>query len=555
MVILGINQVSGLLTGQHDGAAALVRDGKLIATAEEERFNRQRHAKGFPRMAVDYCLREAGLQAKDIDCIAVGYNPYAVLTRAYFFLNFRSMVSYVAAMFIFHIQLREFQKRHKMNARIIYVDHHLAHAASSYRCSGFSDANVLTVDGAGETETVAFYEGRNGRLTNRARLPIAFRFDRAPWRSVGKAYTRMTDFLKLGSHGEGKTMGLASYGTPRFDMSDILAVDSFSKWHIDRRGVSRHYKEYERKSDKDPITQDQKDLAASLQDALERAVVNLGKDAHRMTGIRTFALAGGCALNCNANSRLLAQDFCDGLFVQPGSNDSGIALGAALEAMHLVGDGDFIEFQHAYWGPGYQNDEIEAILKESKVAYRKAADVVEETAELIAAGKIIGWFQGRMELGPRALGNRSILANPCIEGMNDRVNNDVKHREPWRPFAPAVTEEDAPRYFEGVSKTKASPFMLETFYVKEELREKLPAITHVDGSARIQTVRPDQNARLHALLKALEKRTGHPVIMNTSFNDAGEPIVCTPRDAMRCYFATGLDGLVLGDFILEKPGA
>lgn len=550
MVILGINQVSGLLTGQHDGAAALIKDGKLIATAEEERFNRQRHAKGYPTLAIAYCLKEAGLTEKDIDIIAVGYNPYAFIKRGFFFLSFLPAVTYIAGIFIYHFGLQKIKKA--SGAKVIFIDHHLAHAASTYRCSGFKDVNALTVDGAGETETVAFYEGRNGTLTKRARINFAKRYDRAAIRSVGKAYTRLTSFLKLGAHGEGKTMGLASYGTPRFDMSKILAIRSFSDYTIDRRNINGLYRKYERKSEKDEITQDQKDLAASLQDALEVAVVNLGKDANRMTGIRHFALAGGCALNCNANSRLLAQDFCDGLFVQPASNDSGIALGAALEAMHLVGDGDFIDFQHAYWGPGYDSEHIEHILKESKVAYRRPNNVIEETADLIASGKIVGWFQGRMELGPRALGNRSILANPAIKGINDTVNYYVKHREPWRPFAPAITEEDAPRYFEGVEKTKASPFMLETFYVKKELREKLPAITHIDGSARIQTVRPDQNERLYALLKALETRTGHPMVLNTSFNDAGEPIVCTPRDAMRCYFATGMDVLVLGDFILEK---
>jgi carbamoyltransferase len=552
MNIVGINQVSGLLTGQHDGAAALVKDGKLIACAEEERFNRQRHSKGFPHLALAYCLEVGGISYQDIDIIAVGYNPWAFFTRGFFFMNFRSMVSYVAAIFIFHIQLRDFNKRHKAHARIVYVDHHLAHAASAYRCSGFADANVLTIDGAGETETAALYEGRGGKLSLKARMPIAFRFDRRPWRSIGKAYTRVTDFLNLGAHGEGKTMGLASYGTPRFDFSTILHVESFSKWTIDRRNVSGLYKQYQRADPKGPITQDQKDLAASMQEALEVAVVNLGRDAYGRNGIRNFALSGGCALNCNANSRLLAQDFCDDIFIQPASHDGGIPLGAALEVMHQVGDGDFIDFINASWGPQFSNEQIEKILKNAKVSYKKSADVADDVALHLKAGKIVSWFQGRMEMGPRALGNRSILGNPQIEGMNDKINEHVKHREVWRPFAPSCTVDAATKYFEAVDKIKESPYMLMTFYVKDQYRKVFPAITHIDGSARIQTVREDQNLPFYRLLKAMEKHTGHPMVLNTSFNDAGEPIICTPQDALRCFFATGIDVLAIGDFILEK---
>lgn len=551
MVILGINQVSGLLTGQHDGAAALIKDGKLIATAEEERFNRIRHAKGFPTMAVAYCLKEAGLTEKDIDIIAVGYNPYGFLRRGFFFLNLPSMVMYVASIFIFHMKLAEF-KRAAPKARVKYVDHHRAHASSAYRCSGFTEVNAMTIDGAGETETAAFYEGRGGVLTLRARIPIAFRFDRRPWRSVGKAYTRVTHILKLGGHGEGKTMGLASYGTPRFDFSQILNVLTWRDWTIDRRKITGLYPETVRESESAPITQVHKDLAASVQKALEEAVVNLGRDAYRQTGIRHFALAGGCALNCNANSRLLEQDFCDGVFIQPASNDSGIPLGAALEVMHEVGDGDFIDFPHAYWGPEYSNDAIEKVLKNAKVTYRKSDDIARETARLVAEGKIVGWFQGRMELGPRALGNRSILGNPAKKDMADKINVAVKHREVWRPFAPAVPVERATEYFEGVDKAHESPFMLHTFYVREKYRALLPSITHVDGSSRIQTVSKEQNSRFYAFLSELGHLTGHPVVLNTSFNDKGEPIVCSPQDALRCYYATGFDALAIGDFILEK---
>jgi carbamoyltransferase len=551
MVILGINQVSGLLTGQHDGAAALIKDGKLIATAEEERFNRIRHAKGFPHMAVAYCLKEAGLTAKDIDVIAVGYNPYAFLKRGFFFLNAPSMFMYFGALAIFHVQLKKF-KLDAVKAKIRYVDHHLAHAASTYRCSGFKEINAMTIDGAGETETAAFYEGRNGVLTLRARIPFAHRYDRKTVRSIGKAYTRVTHILKLGGHGEGKTMGLASYGNPRFDFSSILNVKGWNNWVIDRRKITDLYPETVRASEQAPLTDVHKDLAASIQKALEEAVVNLGRDAHAKTGIRNFGLAGGCALNCNANSRLLEQDFCDGVFIQPAASDCGIPLGAALEVMHEVGDGDFIEFHTAYWGPAYTNEQIEKVIKNAKVSYRKSTDISKDAAKLVAEGKIVGWFQGRMELGPRALGNRSILGNPGIKDMADKINVAVKHREIWRPFAPAVPVDRASEYFEGVDKAHESPFMLHTFYVREKYRALLPSITHVDGSSRIQTVSKEQNPTFHALLEELGRLTGHPVVLNTSFNDAGEPIICSPQDALRCYYGTGFDALAIGDFILEK---
>lgn len=553
MIILGINQVAGLLTGQHDAAAALIKDGKLIASVEEERLNRQRHSKGFPRLAVQYCLQEAGITEADIDIVAVGYNPYAVFQRGYFFLNTWSLMNYLIAPFIYRYGAHKLAR--KSGARIMYIDHHVAHAASAYRCANFGDANIITIDGAGETESAVLYEGRDGSIVIRASIPIAKRFDRQAIRSIGKTYTRMTNFLRLGSHAEGKTMGLASYGTPRFDMSNILNVKSFSEWTVDLRNIKKLYDKYRRSDASLSINQVEKDLAASLQKALEETFVNLGRDAYERTGLRKFALAGGVTLNCNANSQLAQQDFCDAIFIQPAAHDGGIALGAALEAMHSVGDGDFVEgYDHAYWGPGYTNEEIEKILKEAKIPYTKAENIERDTAQYVAAGKIVGWFQGRSELGPRALGNRSILANPGLKGMNDKVNIEVKHREVWRPFAPSVTKEDAPKYFEGLEKMDESPFMLQTHYVRKEFRDKLPAITHIDGSARIQTVKESQNPRYYRFLKELEKLTGMPVVMNTSFNDVGEPIVQTPKDALRCFFATGFDVLAIGDFLVEKHG-
>lgn len=552
MNILGINQVTGLLSGMHDSAAALIKDGKLVATMEEERFNRQRHHKGTPHKAIAYCLKEGGITMKDVDVIALSYNPYAFLSRGFFFMSPWAMLSYIANIFVFERGMRRLAKE-AGGAKIVYVDHHLAHAASAYRCAPFKDANAMTIDGAGETDCAGLFEGRDGKLRRLATLPIAYRTDSRPWRSIGKTYSHMTSFLKLGENAEGKTMGLASYGEPRFDFSKILNVKSWSDWHIDRRNIDVLYKKYERKDGKAELTQDHKDLAASLQNALEEAFVALGKDAHARTGIRNFALAGGVALNCNSNSRLLAEDYADAVFIQPAANDGGAALGAALEAMHRVGDGDFVEYPNAYWGPSYSANQIEQLLKDAKVEYRHSDDIAKETAKYIADGHIVGWFQGRSEIGPRALGNRSILANPAIPGMNDKINNDVKHREVWRPFAPSMTVAAGQKYFEGVDKAKESPYMLHTFYVKKEYKGAFPAITHIDGSSRIQTVTKEQNPRYYALLTEVGKLTGHEMVLNTSFNDAGEPIVCSPFDALRCFSSTGIDVLALGDFILEKP--
>lgn len=554
MKILGINQVANILSWQHDAAAALVVDGKVIATAEEERFNRQRHARGFPKLAIDYCLKEGGITLQDVDVIAVGYNPYAFLQKGRIPLNPSVLFTYIANIFIYETKLRAFAK--EAGAKLVYVDHHMAHAASSYHCSGFTEANVITVDGAGETETFALFEGKNGKLTRLWDIPLDLGFNARISRSFGLIYTSVTTLLNLGSSAEGKTMGLASYGTPRFDFSKIMHVTSHTDYVLNRANVRALYGSCGRASSKEDLTQTHKDLAASLQHALEESLTNLAKEAYEKTGMKNFALAGGVALNCNTNQKILDQDFCKGLFVIPAAHDGGVALGAALSAAEQAGEPIPVErMETAYWGPSYTDEEIEKVLKEAKVKYERVSHIEERVADLLASGKIVGWFQGRMEMGPRALCNRTILANPTIADMADRVNADVKHREKWRPFAPAVTLEDAATYFTGLEKEKESPFMLRVSYVREQYRKRLPAVTHFDGSARIQTIKETQNPKVYTLLKEVEKRWGMPIVMNTSFNDNNEPIVCSPKDALRCYYGTGFDALAIGPFLLVKEGA
>ncbi len=547
MNILGINQIPGMLSWLHDSAAALVRDGKIIASAEEERFNRVRHYRGYPQQAIGYCLKAGGITLADVDYIAVAYNPYAFLKRPN--LHWKSLFRNLFNLGVCWAYKRQMKRQTK--AKVVFISHHLAHAASAYYCSGFDKANILTIDGSGETESFAFFIGEHGKIRRVWDIPLSMLISKGKWRSIGLIYTSVTSLLNLGVNGEGKTMGLASYGQPTYDFSDILNIRSHNDYNIDRRRLSAKYGHLQRKAG-EPLSEEHKNLAASLQQALEKSIVNLAREAGEYSGSKNFCLAGGCALNCNTNSAILKQDFCDNIFIQPAASDGGIALGAALEVAAQKGKPNNSQLENAYLGPSFTNDEIETVLKGAKVAYRRETDIAVTTARLITSGKIVAWFQGRMEMGPRALGTRSILADPAISGMSEQINNNVKHREAWRPFAPSVAEEAAPRYFQGLDKAKGSPFMLHTFFVKDEYRAAFPAITHVDGSSRIQTVRRDQNERYYDLLKELEKINGHPLVLNTSFNDKGEPIVCTPQDALRCFFATGIDVLAIGDFIVQK---
>ncbi len=551
MNILAINQIPSQISWQHDSAAALVMDGKFIATAEEERFNRLRHARGYPKLAVEYCLKEGGIKMRDVDIIAVAYDPLAFVKTGRINLYPTNFIKDIVNYIFFAIYLHDLKKQ--CGARVEYINHHLSHAASAYRCSGFKDANILTIDGSGETESFAFFKGKGGKLERVWDIPLGGRFTEKKWGSIGLVYSRLTNFLNLGVHGEGKTMGLASYGEPKYDFSTILNIKDHKHYKIDRRNIEKLYGNLERK-DGEELTQEHKDLAASLQKALEDSVVNLAREAYEKTGIRNFCLAGGVTLNCNTNSKLLEQDFCDKLFIQPAAHDGGISLGAALEVSYIVGDNPDFNLIHAYWGPGFSNEEIEEVLKNAKVEYKYHNNIEEITAKYVTDGNMVGWFQGRMEMGPRALGNRTILADPTIKDIADKVNVEIKHREVWRPFAPSVAEESATKFFEGVDKAKDSPFMLHTFYIKDKYKDTFPAITHVDGSSRIQTVRKEQNEKYYKLLKEIEKINGYPMTLNTSFNDNGEPIVCTPRDALRCFFSTGFDVLVIGDYLVKKNG-
>jgi len=538
MVILGI--CGGIRSGHHDPAAVLYRDGKLVAAAEEERFLRIKHSEGrLPENAVRYCLAQAGISMRDVDALAYGYATVPGMDkrlRDYFNLKFG---------FCPEVRL---------------VRHYMAHAASAYRVSGFSDAMVLSADVSGDSVSTLLSFGKGSEIKVIKSVPRP--------NSLGIFYSILTQILGFQrDNDEYKVMGLASYGKQEVDLSWLLKFGGgeyrlnyeeymvsvgpnqafpskqegiYSDRLVQRLGVPRLKEE--------PLTQKHMDLAFSAQKTLERAVIDLVSWLHEQTGSRNLCIAGGVGLNCVMNQRLLALPFVDRIYVQPAASDAGTAIGAALEVLAERGVQPET-MEHVYTGPSFSDEEIEKALQSFKVSYRREEDVCRFAAEKLAQGCIVAWFQGAMEFGPRALGNRSILADPRDPAMKDRINATIKFREDFRPFAPAVLEESVEEYFSDGVK---SPFMTLTFDVRREKQAQIASITHVDGTARIQTVSRETNPRFHRLISAFGKLSGVPMVINTSFNVKGQPIVCTPRDAVSTFFMTGMDHLVLGDYVLSK---
>jgi len=538
MYVLGI--CGGIRAGHHDGAAALFRDGRLIAAAEEERFLRVKHATArLPELAVRFCLDRAGIGIDEVDTVAYNY----------------ATVPNIAS------RLREFfHFRFGHAPRVQLVPHYLAHAASVYRLSGFPEALTFSADVSGDSVSTFITHGDRGHI-----LPL--KSIRRP-NSLGLFYSMITQHLGFArDNDEYKVMGLASYGEQEQDLSFLLNWSdgehrfNFEKYMkpvgpkspfpskqeslytaalIEKLGPPRLPNE--------PITQRHKDLAFSVQKTLERCVLDLLTHYHGETGSRRVAIAGGVGLNCVMNQRIAALPWVDELFVQPAASDAGGSLGAATEV--IAGKGiDLEPMEHCYLGPEFSDDEIGEFIRAYRVPARRVEDPAVYAAEQIAAGKILSWFQGRMEFGPRALGNRSILADPRDPDMKDKINATIKFREDFRPFAPAVlVERVADCFVDGLP----APFMTLTFDVREEWQERLASITHVDGTARIQTVSAETNPQFHRLIAHFEKLSGIPVVINTSFNIKGQPICLSPRDAISTFYGTGMDCLVMGHYVLEK---
>jgi carbamoyltransferase len=557
MITLGFNY-----SQMHDSSACIVRDGELLFAVAEERISRIKHDAGFPRLAIHACLDFAKLRADQLDFVCQGWPaPYSVFaadlkcfSRGQYpatYLNILNSARLYASMAHQNGGFRTFTNYFgKTRAKMRFVDHHLAHAISAYSYSGLDNAAIVVMDGRGAWEASSIWYGHGGRLDHVLTIP---------WpNSLGLFYAQFTQYLGfVPNSDEWKVMGLAPYGNPGVNLNEFISLnhESYrvnSQLLLERRnGTSAIARRLgPERTPESEIDESFKNVAFAVQDACEVAMLALVKLATQKTNCRSVCLAGGVALNSKANGKIQASGMVDHIFVQPAASDDGVALGAVL-APYLDSGGrlPMRPLRHAYLGPEFSDAEIEKALRTYKLRAVKLDNVAATTADLLAAGRIIGWFQGRMEFGPRALGDRSILADPRDPEMNAKVNNAVKFREWWRPFAPSMLREVAGEYLEHACD---SPFMIITNPVRPEKRDIIPSVTHVDGSARPQTVEKDINPLYWNLINEFGKRTGVPVVMNTSFNLRGEAIVNTPTDAVRTFFSSGMDALVIGSYMVEK---
>ncbi len=579
MNILGINAYHG------DASAAIVCDGKLVAAVEEERFSRIKHAAGFPTQSVRYCLEKAGIRPDELTHIAIARD-----TRA----NLEKKILY--ALKIPQMALRRLAPQGKfagikeevaaaldvdpqsMPAEVNRVEHHKAHLASSFFVSGFEEAALLSIDGLGDFASTMWGIGRDRKLAIEGAIVFPH--------SLGFFYTALTQYLGFWHYGdEFKVMGLASFGQPEFtdEFSRIvqlggrngkphfnLGLDYFIHhkvgsqvtWDEGSPVIGKLFSEHleqrmgPARTAEDALEQRHQNIAASLQFRLEDAVLTLVTKLYEMHKVKRLCLAGGVAYNCVANGRIFSETPFTEVYIPPAAGDAGLAIGAAYYLYHQVLDQprDFV-MEHAYWGPEYSDEQIRRAIESrgteingAEVSRLSDEEITQAAARRIADGKIVGWYQGRLEFGPRALGNRSIVADPRRAEMKEILNRRIKHRETFRPFAPSILENRVGEYFE---HSHPSPFMLMTYPVRSEKREEIPAPTHIDGTGRLQTVNERQNPRYWQLIREFEKLTGVPVVLNTSFND-NEPVVCRPEEAVHCFLRTNMDVLAIGNYLVEK---
>lgn len=588
--------ILGISAYYHDSAACLVSDGRVVAAAQEERFTRKKHDQNFPTQAVEFCLEHAGITGSQLDYVAFYDKPllkFERLLETYIDYAPRGLRSFLMAMPLWlkeKLWIREQIKENcEYEGKVLFTEHHESHAASAFFPSPFERSAVLTMDGVGEWATSSYGYGRGNELHLLKELHFPH--------SLGLLYSAFTYYTGFKVNGgEYKVMGLAPYGEPRYvrqilDELIDLREDGSLRLNMEyfnfAAGLTMTSAKFDElfggppRKPESTLTQREMDLARSVQDVTEEAMLRMARHVHRETGEKNLCLAGGVALNCVGNGRILREGPFENLWVQPAAGDAGGSLGAALSVWHQylgnargtakIGDGSHDGMSGSYLGPSFAGDAIQDFLDSVGASYRRVgrAELAEAVAHLLAQGKVVGWFQGRMEFGPRALGARSILGDPRSPQMQSQMNLKIKFRESFRPFAPSVLRERVSDYFE---MDTDSPYMLLVAPVRERLRvpmtgaeeklfgiEKLnvprstiPAVTHVDYSARIQTVRREDNPAYHELLSAFERLTGCPVLVNTSFNVRGEPIVCTPEQAYTCFMRTEMDCLVLEDFVLEK---
>jgi carbamoyltransferase len=555
MLTLGINY------GSHDSAAAIARDGEILFATAEERLSRKKYDGSFPLHAIRAALAHAGAELADLDEVAFGWQQLSAVRSADLrnFLTGAHPIGWWGALRAQTVgRIEEYQRdgerlfrRHVGSPKNGFkrIDHHYAHALSTYPVSGFDEATVVVIDGRGAWEATSIWHGKGTelRLVDMVRWP----------NSIGLFYAQFTWWLGFERfQDEWKVMGLAPYGGPGVDLGGFISVTD-GHYSVNARLLLDHLSRIEKalgpaRKPEEPLLDRHRDVAWAVQDACERAELAVITRAISLTGSRNLCLAGGVALNSKANGLILSERLVDRIFIQPAATDDGVAIGAALAAPVAAGF-RCGEMTKAYLGPQSRPEEIEAALRTYKLSYERLDNPAETAAELLTEGKLIGWYQGRGEFGPRALGNRSILADPRDVRNRDRVNNAVKFREDWRPFAPSVLEEAGASLFENYHTT---PFMTLTFQVKPEKKEAISAAVHVDGSARVQSVTRDQNERYYDLIKSFAAKTGVPAVLNTSFNLKGEPIVNSPFDAIRTFYTSGLDALILDRYLIVKisPG-
>lgn len=557
--------VLGVSCYYHDAAACLIRDGHVVAAAQEERFNRRKFSAQLPVCAINYCVQAGGIAFNDIDYVGFYEKPFLKFSRvlinhlkAYPFSlsNFlKTTPEWLKDRLVLPLVLK---KELGIKKEVFFIKHHLSHAASAFLVSPFEKAAILTADGVGEWATLScgLGEGNNIKIFKELHYPD----------SLGLLYTAITTYLGFKAlAGEGKVMGLAAYGKPVYldKFRKIVAVNPDGSFQIDECyfGFNRGGRMYSdrfvkmfgpAREPEGKIDERHSDMAASIQAFTEEVLISIARNLNAQLGVKNLCLAGGLFLNCVANHKILENTGFEKIFVQPAAGDSGGALGVAAYIYNtfLNNPRNFV-MKHAYLGPEFSQGHIKRILRISDLNFKEfnEQELYAYVAGRIAKNKIVGWFQGRMEFGPRALGNRSILANPCNPEMKELLNSKVKKREQFRPYAPAVLAERSREFF---ALKDDSPFMLLACAVREDKKNLIPAVTHVDTTARVQTVAQGSNPRFWQLIKAFEKITGVPILINTSFNLRGEPIVCSPEEAIECFKNSEMDILVLENFVLEK---
>lgn len=562
--------ILGISCFYHDSAACLLKDGKIIAAAEEERFTRRKHDTSFPINAINYCLKEAGITGEQLDRVGFYEKPLLKFERLLhqhiemfpksFPTFYQALPSWINEKLRVPSLIR---KRLKYKKGVMFIEHHMAHAASSYLVSPFKEAAILTVDGVGEWATTTLGYGKGNDITILKQIEFPH--------SLGLLYSTVTAHLGFSvNNSEFKTMGLSPYGKPIYyeKFKKIIDIKEDGSYSLDMSYFDYHYKmtmpnkkfikEFGpiRKSE-ETVTQHHKDLAATLQKITEEVIFKMLNHLYEITKCDKLCMAGGVALNSVANGKILKNTPFKEVYIQPAAGDHGASIGVAKYIYHTILGNERNEIQEtAYLGPGFSTEEIKKFLDEYKVNYtifKSDEELIKKTAQLVHENHVVGWFQGRMEWGPRALGSRSILSNACNPKMQDILNLKVKHREKFRPFAPVVPEEDAKEYFECDEPVPIpTDFMLMVYPIKKDKQKLIPAVTHVDGSGRLQTIRKQHNPLYHGVIKEFEKLTKVPILINTSFNIRGEPIVCTPLDAYKCMMGTGIDYLVMDKFLIKR---